>query len=181
MIRAELHAFLDHWKEALSFGAACVGAMSVVIFVPQPSLQILSALGACGFGTLSFLAWRRTALQQSVDGPGVVEMSEREITFFGPAEGWTISLDDLAEVAIASDEAEGNAVQYHWIFRTRDGGYQTVPTSALGADQLVTGVSFLDGLDISKASHVIRSGQQGVFVIWQKVKDRPLHLPNRSV
>ena len=96
-IRPEAAAFLKKWREAIIAGVILLG-----------SLQAASATN----GAMNAFAWvtaligaalfiegvRRARLPDRAGGVGVVDVDERQITYFGPHGGGAISINDLQRI-----------------------------------------------------------------------------------
>ena len=86
LIRPEAQAALWRLREVFAaVGLALLGLWLATLggFVLVPLGGILIVLAA-GFG---LLAWRRLRFAQSGDAPGVVELDEGQISYFGPDVG----------------------------------------------------------------------------------------------
>lgn len=99
------------------------------------------AVLALGIGW-AMLAWRRIRFAQAGDAPGMVEVNEGEIAYFGPRLGGTVGVPDLAEIRILS--LRGRRV---WRLKQGDGQVILIPVEAAGADQLFDAFAALPGMD----------------------------------
>ncbi len=140
LIRDDLRDTL--WRMREIIGAACValfGAWLVwlggLILVPLGALVL--ALGA-GLGVH---ASRRMRFAQPGEAPGVVEVVEGQVSFFGPATGGALSLADLTELRLLT--ANGRRF---WRLKTSDNQALLIPVEALGADRLFDSFAALPGL-----------------------------------
>ena len=142
MIRPSALATLTRWRE-VAFGAA-VGLLG--IWVATRGGPVLLALGlaiaALGAG-LALTAFRRMRFAQDIAAPGLVEVVEGEVRYFGPTFGGAVSLDDLTELRLLT--LRGRRV---WRLKQSDGQALLVPIDAAGADALYDGFTSLPGLDI---------------------------------
>lgn len=104
--------------------------------------------GPLGLGVMALgvgwavLAWRRMRFAQTGDAPGMVEVNEGEIAYFGPRLGGTVGVPDLAEIRILS--LRGRRV---WRLKQGDGQVILIPVEAAGADQLFDAFAALPGMD----------------------------------
>lgn len=142
MIRADAIAALTRWREvALGAAVAALGLWTTTRGGP-----ILAALGlalaALGAG-LTLTAFRRMRFAQEVDAPGVVEVIEGEVRYFGPTFGGAVSLDDLTELRLLT--MRGRRV---WRLKQSDGQALLIPVDATGAETLYDGFTSLPGLDM---------------------------------
>lgn len=143
MIRASALATLTRWRE-VAFGAAVVG---LGLWAATRGGPILGAVGlaiaALGAG-LTLTALRRMRFAQDIAAPGVVEVVEGEVRYFGPTFGGTVSLPDLTEIRLLT--LRGRRM---WRMKQSDGQALLIPVDAAGAEALYDGFSSLPGLDMA--------------------------------
>lgn len=143
-IRPEIATVLHRWREVIGAGAL-VGLGLWVAARGGPFYAVLgTTLGLAGAG-LALMAWRRLRFARQGNGPGVVEVDEGQIAWFGPGIGGFVSLADLAEVGLVT--VQGLRV---WRFRQADGQLLLVPVAAQGADRLYDALTALPGIDGSR-------------------------------
>lgn len=99
------------------------------------------AVLALGLGW-TLLAWRRLRFRRQGDAPGVVEVNEGQIAYFGPRLGGAVGIPDLAEIRILS--LRGRRV---WRLRQGDGQTILIPVEAAGTEQLFDAFAALPGMD----------------------------------
>ncbi|WP_028914116.1 hypothetical protein [Pseudorhodobacter ferrugineus] len=141
LIRPEAQAALWRFREMFaSLGLALIGLWLAVLggFILVPLGAGIIVLAA-GFG---LLAWRRLRFAQSGDAPGMVELDEGQISYFGPDVGGAVALRDLVELRLIT--AGGRRM---WRLRQQDGQVLAIPVSAMGADQLFDAFAALPGMD----------------------------------
>lgn len=141
LIRPEARATLWRLREVFAaLGLGLVGLWLAVLggFILVP-LGVMIVVLAAGFG---LLAWRRLRFAQSGDAPGVVELDEGQISYFGPDVGGAVALRDLVELRLIT--AGGRRM---WRLRQQDGQVLAIPVSALGAEALFDAFSALPGMD----------------------------------
>lgn len=123
-------------------------------------------------GALFVTALRAARMRTGVDGPGYVEVDERQITFFGPRTGGAVSIDALSRVEIVTT-AEGPArPDLWWVFHMPGQPPLRIPGNAAGADRLFDALAPLPGVDFEAAIRAAHSGEQALFVIWQQDRVR---------
>lgn len=99
------------------------------------------AVLALGIGW-SVLALRRMRFGQAGEAPGVVEVDEAQIAYFGPRVGGTIGLPDLVEIRLLT--VRGRRI---WRLRQADGQSLLIPVEAAGAERLFDAFTALPGMD----------------------------------
>lgn len=143
LIRPEALAALRRWREViLGAGVACLG-----LWVATRGGPILAVLGLVGMALgagLALSGWRRMRFAQGVAAPGMVEVIEGEVRFFGPSLGGAISLADLTELRLVT--LRGRRL---WRLKQADGQALLIPVDAAGAEALYDGFTTLPGLDMA--------------------------------
>ena len=121
MIRPEIQDLFWRYFELL-IGVA-ITVMGVMVFNLHGLLwQGIGSLFAVTGLVFSWTALRRARLTAKThDGPGVVEVDERQITYFAPLGGGAVSINDLARVTILTNDQGPFAEDVHWRRRFRSG------------------------------------------------------------
>lgn len=184
LIRPELRMHLRRWREAF------VGFLVIALGARWSFGLSGGMLHWLGFsllflgGSMFWLGVRRARLFQKGDGLGVVDVTERLITYMGPEGGGSLSIESLVYVAIHTemdmtdtdcvaniDLKNSNAV---WKLRGDD-GQLSVPVNACGADALFDALTVLPNVDFSAALDAMSATAPNTFVIWRAsfVLDRP--------
>lgn len=141
LIRPEAQAALLRLREVF---AACglgllglwLAALGGYVLVPLGGVIMVLAAG------LGLLAWRRLRFTQSGDAPGVVELDEGQISYFGPDAGGAVAVQDLVELRLIT--AGGRRM---WRLRQQDGQTLLIPVSAMGAERLFDAFAALPEMD----------------------------------
>ena len=162
MIRPELAARLRPWREVIAAGL--VGALGIWIWswgglVFQPlGLAILAVAGIWGLG-----AFRRRRFAAEIAAPGLVEIEEGAIRFFGArALGGEVALRDLTQIRLM--RLDGRA---HWRLKTRGGEALLIPVEAAGAAALADAFAALPGFDLGAASRAL-AGREAFTTVWTR-------------
>jgi len=159
LIRPEAQAALWRLREVFAtIGLAAVGlwlaALGGYVLVPLGAIVVVLA---AGFG---LLAWRRLRFAQSGDAPGVVELDEGQISYFGPDVGGIVALQDLVELRLIT--VGGRRM---WRLRQQDGQALLIPVSAAGAERLFDAFAALPGMDtgalVAAVDPVVGAAGQG--------------------
>ncbi|WP_108485175.1 hypothetical protein [Oceaniglobus ichthyenteri] len=163
LIRPELRAALWPWREALLGGAITLWALYWIISSPGLLRWIGVAL-LIGGAALAMQGIQRARFPSDGDGPGVVEVDERQITYFGPGPGGgaAISIDALVRVEFATRPTR------QWLFHSDGSAPLSVPSDAAGADALFDALSALPGFDTQSAIRAARSNAPAVTPVWQR-------------
>jgi len=167
-IRPELRAALRRWRESL-VGCA-VGLMALWAWVAGIGIVpwLAVPLGVAG----AALVWTGTVrgrLRGPGTGPGVVDMTEGQLAYFGPLDGGVVALDALQAIAL-----DTTGKPRHWVLE-RDGEPPLhIPVTAKGADKLIDAFAALPGFRLSRATGLRGAAAGGRRVIWQRTPASPL-------
>ncbi|MDP4031857.1 MAG: hypothetical protein Q8P60_03200 [Pseudorhodobacter sp.] len=141
MIRPAVRAALHRWREVI-VAAALAGfglwlmALGGWLLTPIGAAALVLALG------LGVLALRRMRFWHGVGAPGVVEVIEGQISYFGPDVGGFVALPELVEVRLVTLHGRQN-----WRLKQADGQALLIPVAAAGAAQLFDAFASLPGMD----------------------------------
>ncbi|MEO1796330.1 MAG: hypothetical protein AAFR53_04865 [Pseudomonadota bacterium] len=167
MIRPEAKEAILEWKEIIAGGALTIIGGNWVVngHTLQPVLGGL--MGLLGLA-LIFIGWRRVRFPMGGTGPGMVEVTERQITYMTAMGGGAVAIDGLNRV-----EVKTGASGIQWVFSAGPGETLTIPGDAKGAEALFDALVSLPGINYDQAMRAARapgSLAQGPdsFLIWQK-------------
>jgi len=128
-----------------------------------------------GFGLVMFTtALRRIAFKTDQIGPGVVEVDERQISYFSAYDGGAVSIEALTRITVISSDQGPWADDMHWVLEEDGGTMLTIPNSATGTEKLFDAFSALDGVDYTMATKALGSTENDSYVIWAKPR-KALH------
>jgi hypothetical protein len=102
----------------------------------------------------------------------VVEVDERQITYFGPSDGGVISIDALSRIEVRTTEWGPFADDLFWVFEDVDGAILQIPASAEGADALFDAISALPGVAYDVLLTAMKSTDDANFVVWDNAQKR---------
>ncbi|MEM1236524.1 MAG: hypothetical protein AAGI10_06095 [Pseudomonadota bacterium] len=173
MIRPEAKKAIFEWREVILGGVLVIIGGNWVVngHTLQPAIGAL--VGALGLVFL-YLGWRRVRFPSGGGGVGMVEVTERQITYLTAAGGGALAIDALIRV-----EVQTGVGGILWVFTAEDGGVLMIPGDAPGAETLFDALVSLPGINYDQAARAARApGTLGThrdnFLIWQKDK-RALH------
>jgi hypothetical protein len=161
MIRPALMRSLRRWSEPLS--------AIIALFV---SLWFLT-LGGWFFGLIGVgggfvsLAWllaalRRLPFRRDVGGPGVVEIDEGAIRYYGARLlGGEIALRDLSEIRLLPLQGRP-----HWRLKSTDAQALLIPLDAAGAAALADAFAALPGIRMGEISAALQNPANTVRTLW---------------
>jgi hypothetical protein len=140
VIRPELRAALHRWREVIGLAALALPGLWLMslggyLLLPIGALLTLAA------AVLAFLAARRMRFAQPGEAPGVVEVVEGQISYFGPAFGGVMAIADLTELRLVT--ARGRRL---WNLKGQEGETLLIPVEAGGATALYDVFAGLPGM-----------------------------------
>ncbi|MEL6571730.1 MAG: hypothetical protein AAFQ64_08740 [Pseudomonadota bacterium] len=166
-IRPEAKATLWRWRDVIvAFVVAGLGLWLVLRgfgFVPWIGGAFL-VLGV----VLGVTGVQRARFRQGDDGPGVVQITERRLAYFGPLNGGVVDIGDISALAF---DPEGHPAPY-WIVTGPENREIAVPINAKGAEALFDTFALLPGIRTEKLLGVLDQPPDQRVVIWS----RPRHL-----
>lgn len=141
LVRPELAERLHRGREAIA--AAALGLFGLwLVWLGGWLLQAVGALALCLALGWGWQAVRRIRFAQTGDAPGVVDVVEGQISYFGPVTGGAVGLPDLVELRLLT--IRGRKV---WRLKQSDGQALLIPVEAAGSDALFDAFASLPGLD----------------------------------
>jgi len=167
MIRPEILAAFRRNSEVLG-SLTLVGLGGWIVLRSGWFWMLIGALIVLAGLGLAYISWRKLAFRSEEVGPGVVEVDERQISYFSAYEGGAVSINQLARVSAVTGVAGGQAKDVHWVLEEDGGARLVIPNSAAGAEQLFDAFAALDGVDYASASRAIGALSNESLVIWSK-------------
>ena len=141
MIRPQVRDWLHRWREVIAAAAVAGGGLWLMGLGGWVLTPVGLGLIALAFG-LVVLALRRLRFWHGVAAPGVVEVVEGQISYFGPDAGGFIALPDLVELRLVVLHG-----RRHWRLKQADGQALLIPAAAAGAGLLFDAFASLPGMD----------------------------------
>lgn len=161
MIRPELMRHLRRWSEAL---CALLAALVSLWFLTLGGWFFgLIGIGG-GFVSLAWLlaALRRLPFRREVGGPGMVEIDEGAIRYYGARLlGGEIALRDLSEIRLLSLHG-----QPHWRLKSTDAQALLIPLDAAGAAALADAFAALPGIRMGEISAALNHPGATIRTLW---------------
>ena len=164
-IRPKARQEIARWSEvAAAVGAALVGTllmrMGGFLFLPVGALLTLLSLGWL------LNALRRLSFQRPVVAPGVVEVVEGQVGYFGPSFGGFVALDDVTELRLTDFHGARQ-----WRLRTLSGEVLLIPIDATGAEKLFDAFATLPGIDMAALSAALNR-EASTLPLWTRPAPR---------
>ncbi|MEM7545081.1 MAG: hypothetical protein AAF367_06045 [Pseudomonadota bacterium] len=171
-LRPEAVRFLSRWAEtATLFAMALLLFLYVVIWSGMAGPLMW---GIAAFVALASLWVVRSAVLSALgnldgDAPGVVQIDERQIAYFGPHQGGIISINDIHTIEIATAAPDYWQYDTQWILRwSETEGALIIPVTAQGAGGLLDALSALPGFAPTRALSALAAAENQTITIWQR-------------
>lgn len=166
-IRPEARALFWQWREVLLAAALVIlglwwalAGVGITVW-----LGYIVTLVGLGWG---FAGFQRVRFAQGGDGPGVVQIRERRLGYFGPLDGGVIDVEDLTMLEL--DPA--SHPEPSWILTGIGGQRIAIPINAKGADALFDVFAALPGIKTETVLDVLSRTPDARVTVWSKVKPR---------
>lgn len=161
-LRPEARQALHRWREVIAAGAGLVIGLhwGLTSFGIMAWIGWILVLVSLAFG---YAGIQRLRFDPGAGGAGVVEVSERQIAYFGPLTGGVMALDDLVAI-----DALGDARPVHWRLRSSDGATIDIPLNAEGAEALFDAFSALPGIKVASLIAASRTREAGTVMVWRR-------------
>ncbi len=166
-VRPQTRALLWRWREVLLGVAVLMWGG----WLAATSLGVIAGFGwfliMLGAVTV-FTGIQRARFRTGDGGAGVVHVDEREVIYFGPVEGGSVSIEALTLVELAPFESGA----HRWVL-TEPGRRQLfIPTDAEHAELLFDVFGVLNGFETQRMLSALKTQSDHPVVIWQKEPDR---------
>ena len=164
-LRPEARAFLWRWREVLVAGVV----IALGVWWIFTGIGINRWLGV--IFTLIGLGWTYTAVQrarfaQEGDGPGVVQVRERRLAYYGPLDGGMIDVEDLTQLELDPSSHPDPS----WVLSGVGGQRIAIPINAAGADALFDVFAALPGIETASVLDVLSRTPDARVILWQRSK-----------
>jgi len=165
-IRPEIISRLIRWREVMA--GLALSAMGIWYAITGVGNIAMIGIGIAMAGAiLLFTGFQRARFRAPKNGPGMVEIVERQVTYFGAVYGTSFSFDQASEIAIETSGKGSGTDQMFWIFDVRGEGEQRVPAAAVGAEGFFDALAGFNGANYQKVIEASQSKSPGRYEIWQ--------------
>ncbi|MBB93678.1 MAG: hypothetical protein CML68_03595 [Rhodobacteraceae bacterium] len=166
-IRPEARAALMRWREVL-IGAALAALGLSWAMGPGGLLGWIGWALALAGAALAVTGLRRMRFRQGTDGPGVVQVDEGKIAYFGPLDGGAVAASELERLILDPTDQPPC-----WVLEQPGSPALHIPVNAAGSEALFDAFGALPGLDTRRLlSHLDRKAPMPV-VVWERRTARP--------
>lgn len=165
-IRPDLARFFSRWAEPIGAGTlAIIGALMLWRGLShyngmQQILGVILLLAGLG---LFWAAYRRAQFNRDGDGPGLIEVTERQVTYMTPTGGGSVDLEAMNRLEVRTTLEFGRV----WVLKHSEGPSLFIPISAAGSEKLFDAFSALPGLEPAKLIAAVNNPGDQRLVIWR--------------
>lgn len=166
-IRPEAKATLWRFRDVIV--AVAVGALGLwLIWRGFGVVQWLGYAVVLVGAVLLVTGLQRARFRQGDDGPGVVQITERRIAYFGPLNGGVVNLEEVSMLGYDPTSHPSPT----WILTGPEDRQIAVPINASGAEALFDTFVLLPGIRTDQLLKTLENPPERQIVIWS----RPRHL-----
>ncbi len=136
--------------------------------------------GLTRFGILGWIGWimvlvgvvwavggaQRARFRQGDGGPGVVQIRERRLAYFGPLDGGVMDVEDLLRLEL--DPSSHPAPS--WVLTGQGGQRLAIPVNAANAEALFDVFAALPDIQTNLMLDVLSRTPDARVIIWQRAK-----------
>lgn len=160
-VRPEAQKALMRWREVLlGVGVLCLGLWWASGF---GVLKWVGFAVAIGGGALIVTGLQRARFRSGKGGPGVVQVDERQISYFGPLDGGIVAMDEITGLSL--DARSDPPV---WVLRQPGQPPLHIPVNAEGSDALFDAFAALPGIRTEHMLSQLKAKPDHPVVIWSK-------------
>ena len=152
----EIIAALAFAALGLWFGAVSFGIMQWIGWA-------MAGLGAA----LAIVAAQRLRFLTGGDGPGVVTLDERRVTYLGPLDGGVADLDLMVQLDITASDNP------HWRLINGEGHSLDIPVNAAGVGALFDVFAALPGMKTEHMLAMLNRPRAGQMTVWMAPDYKP--------
>jgi len=163
-VRPEAASALYRWRETLVGG----GVMALGVWSALTAHGIMTWIG---WGlTIAGLALVAAGIQRARfripgQGPGMVRITEGQITYFGPLTGGAVALSELRQIQLDSTGKPA-----HWVLSQSGQNDLAIPLTSDGADGLFDVFASLPGMRTEFMLAQMKHTTGTAIIIWERKK-----------
>lgn len=160
-VRPEAQKVVRQWREVL------IGAAVLTLGLYWASgfglLKWIGAVVAIAGGAMIVAGIQRARFRGKLGGPGLVQVDEREITYYGPLDGGAVAIDEMTGLSL--DARSDPPV---WVLRQPSVPPLHIPVNAEGTDALFDAFAALPGIRTEHMLAQLKAKPDHPVVIWSK-------------
>ena len=163
LIRPAVRDGLWRWRESLA--GLCVVALGLwwlgTFYSPVQWIGMAFVLGGIAW---ALAGWQRARFRSTGKGPGVVQINERRLAYFGPLTGGVIDIEDLTHLELEPIAKPAP----HWVLSGMAGQSLAIPVNATNADALFDAFASLPGMKTQSMLDVLSRTPDARVTVWRR-------------
>ena len=160
-MRPEASAAIARWREALIGGA--VALLGIYWASGTGLLKWIGFFLVFAGGALVLAGIQRARFRMAGVGPGVVQVDERQVTYFGPLDGGAVAIGDIQTLTL-----DTSSVPPVWVLSQPGQGDLHIPVNAEGSDALFDAFAALPGIRTEHMLAQLEQKPDHPVVIWSR-------------
>ncbi len=164
-IRPDAHATLMRWRECI-IGVLVFAVGLWWTFGLGGLLTWIGALDMLAGAALVFIGIQRGRFRTGAGGPGLVQVDEGRITYFGPLSGGSADLSDITRI-----DVDTTGKPAHWRVVQPGQPPLSIPVTAEGSETLFDAFAALPGLATGAMVAKLNAPGRGVATVWRRPSD----------
>ena len=162
-IRPEARSVIWRWRESLTGFVVAMGGLYLAVMGSGLS-QMFGFSLVVAAAVLMFAGMQRARFRIGSGGPGVVQVDEGQVTYFGPFEGGSVAIGQLSLVELDPKTRPTSS----WVLTEEGQPPLAIPTTAEGAEALFDVFAALDGIRTERMLSELQREPKKRVVIWQR-------------
>ena len=150
------------WRDLLPGALVLLAGLAVAASTFGVTRALGLALILLGVALL-WVGWQRKRFGRGGGGPGLVQVDERRLAYFGPLTGGIVDMDELRRL-----DLDPTGKPAHWILWAPDGTRLEVPVTAEGAEALLDLFAALPGLNVERLLAARAAGGSAPVTVWRR-------------
>lgn len=162
-VRPGAKSLILRWREALTGAGVMLLGVYWSFGVTPGLLTWVGYLGVLLGAALLFTGLQKGRARIGGGGPGIVQVVERRIGYFGPLNGGVVDVESMTSLSFEPTEFPP-----HWVITHENGPALHIPANAEGADVLFDVFSSLPGLSPGRIASVLQQENTRAVVLWRR-------------
>ncbi|OBY28783.1 hypothetical protein [Leisingera sp. JC1] len=168
-IRPEARETLWQWREVLA--AALMFLVGLKWAYSAAGFTAITGWALVATGLVAaVIGVQRMRFRRGSGGPGVVQVDEGQIAYFGPLNGGAVAASELERLAL-----DHTSKPPHWLLEQPGQPPLAIPVNAEGYEALFDVFAALPGLKTERMLAELRRRGPHQVVIWERAASRPEH------
>ncbi|KIC37946.1 hypothetical protein [Leisingera sp. ANG-M7] len=168
-IRPEARETLWQWREVLA--AALMFLLGLKWAYSAAGFTAITGWALVATGLIAaVIGVQRMRFRRGSGGPGVVQVDEGQIAYFGPLNGGAVATSELERLAL-----DHTSKPPHWLLEQPGQPTLAIPVNAEGYEALFDVFAALPGLKTERMLAELQRRGPHQVVIWERADSRPEH------